>query len=155
MTALKREAVAEVVRDMIADGTLKPGAPAPSAAELARKTGYAAVTCRGGLRVLLGDGTLMRGVSPTARMWVPRPGGADDADADALRVSLSRALAARRHAADITQPELAAKLGVSVTTIGHAETGRVWQSRDFWRRADALLDEFGDLLRMFDDLPGS
>ena len=35
--------------------------------------------------------------------------------------------------------------------MGHAETGRVWQSREFWRQADALLDGFGDLLRMFDD----
>jgi hypothetical protein len=51
----------------------------------------------------------------------------------------------------MTQPELAAELAVSLTTVGHAETGRLWQARDFWRRADALLDEFGDLLRMFDD----
>lgn len=148
---LKRDVVADIVRDMIADGSLKPGSPVPSAAELARKTGYTTSTCRSGLQVLLADGTITRGVSPTARLWVPRPGGAGARDADALRVSLSRALAARRRAAGMTQPELAVELGVSLTTVGHAETGRVWQARDFWCRADALLDEFGDLLRMFDD----
>jgi hypothetical protein len=146
---LKRDVVAGLVRDMIADGTLRPGAPVPRAAELARKTGYATSTCAGGLRALLADGTITRGVSPAARLWVPLPGGAGDADA--LRVSLSRALAARRHAAGMTQPELATALDVSVTTVGHAETGRLWQGRHFWQRADALLGGYGDLLRMFDD----
>ena len=150
---LKRDLVVGMVREMIADGSLKPGSRVPSAAELARKTGYTTGTCASGLRVLLAGGTITRGVSPTARLWVPRPGEAGDADA--LRVSLSRALAARRRAAGMTQPELAVKLDVSVTTVGHAETGRLWQARDFWRRADALLDGFGDLLRMFDDFRAS
>ena len=42
-------------------------------------------------------------------------------------------------------------LGVSITTVGHAETGRTWQSRDFWRHADHLLGVDGDLLRLYDN----
>ena len=37
MAPHKYETVASLVRDMIADGTLKPGAPAPSGAALARE----------------------------------------------------------------------------------------------------------------------
>jgi DNA-binding transcriptional regulator YhcF (GntR family) len=147
---LKREIAAALVRDRIADGTLKPGGAAPSAAALARETGYSTLTCRAALETLVKDGTLAHGVSPTARLRV-RQSGAVRTDAEAMRTALSKALAGRRRAAGMTQPELAAKLGVSLTTVGHAETGRVWQARDFWRRADALLDNFGDLLRMFDD----
>jgi hypothetical protein len=65
-------------------------------------------------------------------------------------VPLSSALAARRRAAGLTQPQLAALLGMSVTTVGHAETGRLWQSRRFWGHADALLGAGGDLLRTYD-----
>jgi hypothetical protein len=50
----------------------------------------------------------------------------------------------------MTQPELAGKLGVSVTAVGHAETGRTWQGRSFWLRADRELGADGDLLRLFD-----
>jgi hypothetical protein len=60
-------------------------------------------------------------------------------------------LAARRRAVGLTQPQLAAIVGMSVTTIGHAETGRLWQSRDFWERADKALDADGRLLRLHDD----
>jgi transcriptional regulator with XRE-family HTH domain len=150
VTALKRETAAGLVRDMIADGTLRPGAPAPSGAALARQTGFSTLTCRQALGTLLADGTLMRGASPTARLRVAQRGGAGAGDADALRVALSRSLARRRHAAGMTQPELAGKLGVSVTTVGHAETGRTWQGRSFWLRADRELGADGDLLRLFD-----
>ena len=50
----------------------------------------------------------------------------------------------------MTQPELAGNLEVSVTTVGHAETGRTWQGRSFWLRADLELGADGDLLRLFD-----
>ena len=50
----------------------------------------------------------------------------------------------------MTQPELAGKLGVSLTTVGHAETGRLWQARGFWLLADQELRAAGVLLRMFD-----
>jgi hypothetical protein len=52
----------------------------------------------------------------------------------------------------MTQQELAAKLGVGLTAVSHAETGRIWQAREFWRKADELLDGTGDLLRVFDEL---
>jgi hypothetical protein len=61
------------------------------------------------------------------------------------------ALAARRRRAGMTQIELAAIVGVSVTTVGHAETGRLWQSRGFWERADKALGAHGLLLRRHDD----
>jgi hypothetical protein len=147
MSPYKRETAAGIVRDMIADGTLKPGGPAPSGAALARKTGYSVLTCRAALRSLLADGTFTRGASPTARLRVAPPGGGTF-DAEALRVALSNALAVRRRAAGMKQPDLAGSLGVSVTTVGHAETGRTWQRRDFWLRADLELG--GGLLRMYD-----
>jgi DNA-binding XRE family transcriptional regulator len=54
--------------------------------------------------------------------------GPDSAGPDiaARAAALSGALAARRHAAGLTQSGLAALAGCSVTTIGHAETGRLW-----------------------------
>ncbi len=53
---------------------------------------------------------------------------------EALLLRPSRALAAERRAAGMTQEELAEKLGVSVTTVGHGETGRLWHGRGFWGR---------------------
>ena len=150
--SLKQDAVTRLLRDKIADGTLKPGAPVPSGAALAREAGCHPVTCRTALGALLADGTLARGPSKGARLRVaPPPGSAPSAEADMLRQALSRALAARRRAAGLTQPEFAALLGVSVTAIGHAETGRVWQSGGFWRRADGLLLADGALLRMHEE----
>ena len=148
---LKYRRVVALVRGQIANGSLHPGQPAPSGAELARTTGYSTLTCRKALRVLIADGLLVPGPSRNAR---PRVAGAfqpqSERDlADATR-ALSAGLAARRHAAGLTQPDLAALAGVSVTTIGHAETGRVWQSRHFWERADAALGADGDLLRLHD-----
>ncbi len=55
--------------------------------------------------------------------------------------ALSTSLATRRRALGLTQPQFATALGVSVTTVGHAETGRLWQSRRFWERADSVLGE--------------
>ena len=141
----KREEVAALVRAMIADGTLLPGAPAPSSADLARKTGYHVTTCRSALAALLADGTLVRGASRTARLRVPADGTGRGA-----WVPLSAALAARRRAAGLTQPELAARLGVSLTTVGHAETGRLWQRRQFWVCADAVLGAAGTLAGLYD-----
>jgi DNA-binding transcriptional MocR family regulator len=146
----KYETVAGLVRDMIADGTLKPGAPAPSGAALARETGFCTLTCRKALRALLADGTLTWGASPNARLRVAADSTASGANRGALRVPLSSALAARRHAAGLTQPQLATLLGMSVTTVGHAETGRLWQSREFWQQADQVLGAAGTLLGMYD-----
>ena len=157
--AFKYAKVAALVRAQVADGLLLPGESAPSGAALARITGYSALTCRKGLRRLVKEGVLVPGASEDARLRVPMPLSApvERNRADAVR-ALSASLAARRRAAGLTQPRLAGVIGASVTTIGHAETGRVWQSRDFWERADKALTAGGELLALHDayraaDLP--
>jgi DNA-binding transcriptional regulator YhcF (GntR family) len=143
--------VAAAIRRQIANGTLRPGQPAPSGAELSRAFGFSTLTCRKALRALIADGLLVPGPSRNARPRVADPAAPDlERDlADAAR-ALSAGLAARRHAAGLTQAELAELARVSVTTVGHAETGRTWQSRRFWERADAALHAAGDLLRLHD-----
>lgn len=143
--------VAAAVRGQIADGTLRPGEPAPSGAALSRVTGYSTLTCRKALRQLIADGLLTPGPSRNARPRVvgpPQPPAERDL-ASAAR-ALATGLAARRRANGLTQPELARRVGVSVTTVGHAETGRLWQSRQFWERADAVLGVDGELLALHD-----
>ena len=147
----EREAVMSRVRAMIADGTLKPGAAAPSAERLARETGAGRFACRAALRALAGAGDLEPGPSPGARMRVPCGREAQDAGA-AARARLAASLRTRRKDAGMTQEDLAGRLGVSVTTVGHAETGRMWHSRGFWLRAGILLGDGGDLLRQYDAL---
>jgi hypothetical protein len=140
-----------MVRAQIADGALSPGQPAPSGDALARVTGYSSLTCRRALRTLVDDGVLVAGVSRNARPRVSGlvPGSGEESRADAGR-ALCASLAARRRGAGLTQPGLAGLVGVSVTTVGHAETGRLWQSRDFWERADKALDAAGNLLALHD-----
>jgi DNA-binding transcriptional regulator YhcF (GntR family) len=142
---------AELVRGRIADGTLRPGEPAPSSAALARATGFSALTCRRALSILVKDGVLVPGRSRNGRPRVPAPAStsAERALADAER-ALSASLAARRRALGLTQPQLAAAIDMSLTTVGHAETGRLWQSRHFWEQADKALDADGALLRLHD-----
>jgi DNA-binding transcriptional regulator YhcF (GntR family) len=143
--------VAAAVRGQIADGALRPGQPAPSGAALSRLTGFSTLTCRKALRLLIAEGALTPGPSRNARPRVagpPQPPAERDL-AMAAR-DLATGLAARRRARGLTQPELAVRAGVSVTTVGHAETGRLWQSRDFWERADAVLGAGGALLRLHD-----
>ena len=147
----KYRRVAAAVKRQIADGALRPGQPAPSGAELSRAFGFSTLTCRKALRALIAEGLLVPGPSANARPRVADPHAPDlDRDlADAAR-ALSAGLAARRHAAGLTQAELAALARVSVTTVGHAETGRTWQSRRFWERADDALRAGGALLRLHD-----
>jgi hypothetical protein len=148
-TPRKYARAAARVRAQIADGTLKPGSPAPSGSELARATGFAHPTCRKALALLIKEGTLRPGPSPNAR---PRVAGPDPAGPDlaARAAALSGALAARRRAAGLTQLDLASLIGCSVTTVGHAETGRLWQSRRFWETADKTLNSGGHLLALHD-----
>jgi Helix-turn-helix domain/Bacterial regulatory proteins, gntR family len=120
VTAPKYAQAAAIVRAQVADGTLKPGQPAPSGAHLARLTGFSTLTCRRALRDLLTEGTLVPGPSRNACPRVAAPGKPGTGDAAAL----SRALAALRRAAGLSQPALAALTGYSTTTVGHAETGR-------------------------------
>ena len=147
MTAPKYAQAAALVRAQVADGTLKPGQAAPSGAALARLTGFSVLTCRRALRSLLAEGTLAPGASRNARPRVAAPAKPGDGDAVA---ALSRALAALRRAAGLTQPALAALTGYSVTTVGHAETGRLWQARAFWEKADIVLAASGELTRHHD-----
>jgi DNA-binding XRE family transcriptional regulator len=151
VSARKYERVAAHVRGQIADGMLRPGEPAPSGAALARITGYSQLTCRKAIRTLIQEGALVPGPSPGARPRVPprRPTPGERTQANAAR-ALSTGLASRRRAARLTQPQLAAITDVSVTTIGHAETGRLWQSRRFWELADKELSAGGELLALHD-----
>jgi hypothetical protein len=143
--------VAAAIRSQVADGTLRPGQPAPSGAALSRVTGYSTLTCRRALRLLIAEGVLAPGPSRNARPRVAGPPQLPaERDLAAAARDLSAGLAARRRANGLTQPELAARVGVSVTTVGHAETGRLWQSREFWERADAVLGAGGELLRRHD-----
>lgn len=141
--------VAATIRAQIADGVLMPGEPAPSGAALSRVTGYSVLTCRRALHILINDGVLVPGTSPGARPRVPAATPGEQTLASTAR-ALSAALAARRRAAELTQPQLAAIVGMSLTTIGHAETGRVWQSRRFWELADKELNAGRELLALHD-----
>jgi DNA-binding transcriptional regulator YhcF (GntR family) len=147
----KYRQVAARIHAQVASGALLPGAPVPSGAALSRTTGYSTLTCRRALRTLISDGVLVPGVSRNARPRVapPAPVSGQRTPADAAR-TLSKSLAARRRLADLSQPELAKLIGMSVTTVGHAETGRLWQSRRFWERADAVLSACGELLALHD-----
>ena len=66
---------AAIVRAQVADGTLKPGDAAPSGVQLARLTGFCELTCRRALRILIGDGILVPGLSANARPPSPSPAG--------------------------------------------------------------------------------
>lgn len=148
---LKRDVVAARVRAMIADGRLKPGAAAPTGLALAALTGFSPKTCNTALEMLVQDGVLSRGSRGDTRPRVAPETGAGAnfaADPRAASRALSARLRERRHARKLTQPELADLLGTSRSSIGHAETGRLWHARDFWQRADAELG--GDLLQLFD-----
>jgi hypothetical protein len=140
--ARKSDQVADLIRSRIAGGSLRPGMYVPSGAELAKETGFAVVTCRKGLQRLFGEGVLMQMARSTRYQVAGAP--------PAYGLELSHALAERRHSAGLTQPELAREVGVSVTTVGHAETGRLWQSRRFWQRADLALRADGALLARYD-----
>ena len=145
---VKREAALALVRGMIADGTLKPRDVAPTSTELATLAGCHPGTAQDALRCLVADGTLVRGVTKKSRLRVAEPGTDRDREVQKLIEAPPKALRDLRRARGLTQPDLAELLGVSATTVSHAERGRLWQSREFWLRADAVLG--GDLLRLFD-----
>jgi Helix-turn-helix domain len=146
-TAFKYITAAGIVTAEIADGTLKPGALAPSGAALSRRTGYSELTCRKAIRALTENGTLVAGTSLNGRARVPGEPGAGGGD-------LCAALIARRGDAGLTQAQLAARTGYSLTAVGHAETGRDRPSRRFWERADGALGAGGELLRLYDARSG-
>ena len=100
---------------------------------------------------MIKDGVLVPGPSPNARPRVPCPDPLTSRPLQKLSASCPRRSLAGAAAPGLTQIELAAIVGVSVTTVGHAETGRLWQSRHFWERADKALGAHGLLLRHHDD----
>jgi hypothetical protein len=150
-TTLKYVRVAAIVRVQIEAGMLPAGALVPSGAALTRLTGFSTLNCRHALRTLIEDGVLVPGVGPCAR---PRVAPHDPTPDDRERVTAVRALSTSltgwRRAAGLTQRQLAEIIGMSVTTIGHAQTGRVWQSRAFWERADKAVNAGGELLALHD-----
>ena len=93
------------------------------------------------------DTATSRNARPRVPLRAPTPG--EQTRAGAARV-LSAGFAARRRAAGLTQADFAALVYASVTTVGHAETGRMWQSRAFWERADKALAADGELLDLHD-----
>jgi DNA-binding transcriptional regulator YhcF (GntR family) len=148
---LKYERVAAAIRAQIADGMLLPGQAAPSGDALARATGFSSFTCRKALRKLIKDGVLVPGHSRNGRPRVPGlPANSSERAATEAKRVLSASLAVRRRGAGLTQPQLADAIGVSITSVGHAETGRLWQARHFWERADKVLDADGELLELHD-----
>ncbi len=131
---------AAIVRAQVADGTLKPGQPAPSGAHLARVTGFSQDTCVKALRALTAEGTLTRGVS--RERPPPRRRPRQPASRRCGRGAVAGAGRAAPRGRAVPGP--ACRPGRhSVTTVGHAETGRVWQSRAFWEKADAVLAAAG------------
>ncbi len=142
--------VAELVRAQIADGTLKPGQSTPSAPALSRATGRNPATCLRALRALVEDGTLEAPHSAQGRPRVPGGATLDQQDLRPEADALSRDLGRRRRGAGMTQRDLARLAGVSVTTVGHAETMRLWHGRGFWETADKLLGAGGELLALLD-----
>lgn len=138
--------IADLIRAQVGNGTLPPGAAAPTGAALSRATGYSTDTCRRTLRELVKDGTLVPGVTSRSRLRVPGPAGPETGDAAR---ALSAGLRDRRHARGLTQEELATAAAVSVTAVRHAETGRLWQARKFWERADQALGAAGALLGLY------
>lgn len=137
----KCDKAAALLRARIQAGELRPGMLAPSGPELAKDTGFAVMTCQKGLNLLVATGELAR-VSSTGRCQVP--GDAPSGDGQ-----LSRALAARRRSVGLTQKELADRIGMSVTAVGHAETARLWQSVVFWQKVDSTLNAGGDLVARY------
>jgi len=152
LPAPKYAQAAAIIRAQVADGTLTPGEAAPSGAQLARLTGFCALTCRRALRTLISEGILVPGPSANARpsVAVSHGQGPDGATPSGTARILSRTLSALRRANGLTQPALARITGYSVTTIGHAETGRLRQSRQFWVKADLALGAGGELTRLHD-----
>lgn len=151
MTAPKYRQVATRIRTQIAAGLLVPGEPAPTGAALARATGYSQLTCRKALHTLIREGVLVPGASPGALPRVsPREPTPRERTLASAAGALSASLASRRRDAGLTQPQLATVTGKSVTTIGHAETCRLWQSRGFWELADKELRAGGEFLALHD-----
>jgi len=96
----KSDQVADTIRARIADGSLRAGMCVPSAAELAKETGFAIVTCRRGLRSATQPGSAH---ADDAEHAVPRRGRAARRRARALARTGQVAVRSRPHAAGACQ----------------------------------------------------
>lgn len=67
-----------------------------------------------------------------------------------VRRALGRRLALLRQAAGHTQHQLSRLIHYHRSSVANVETGRQRAPRDFWQRADKLLNAGGDLLAAFD-----
>jgi transcriptional regulator with XRE-family HTH domain len=63
----------------------------------------------------------------------------------AARTHAGRLLACLRHAAELSQVQLARRIGYSATVVAHAERGRRPVSAEFWELADDALAASGKL----------
>jgi transcriptional regulator with XRE-family HTH domain len=61
------------------------------------------------------------------------------------RIEAGRLLACLRHAAGLSQVQLARRIGYSATVVAHAELGRRPVSAEFWELADGALAADGEL----------
>lgn len=75
---------------------------------------------------------------------------ADSEEVLNARAALGAELAALRNRAGFTQEALASRMITSRSTIANIETGYQGTSREFWGRADELLDGDGCLLQGFE-----
>ena len=147
MTPRRYAQAAAIVRDRITAGTLRPGEPAPSGAELARITGYAALTCRRVLRALIADGTLTEAPAPTHALACRTRQRRRSCRRRLRPVGRARRPPPHRKPHPDRPRRPRRSLGHHV---GHAETGRTWQARQFWENCHKALNACGALLRLHD-----
>ncbi|MGH3940900.1 MAG: helix-turn-helix domain-containing protein [Pseudonocardiaceae bacterium] len=68
----------------------------------------------------------------------------------ALKRALGQQLAALREAAELGQQHVGRKTGYSRSSVAKAETGRQLLTREFWTKADSLLNADGALLASYE-----
>jgi transcriptional regulator with XRE-family HTH domain len=78
-------------------------------------------------------------------MTAPEPLAALREAITAARNEAGRLLACFRHAAGLSQVQLARRIGYSATVVAHAELGRRPASAEFWELADEALGAGGSL----------
>jgi transcriptional regulator with XRE-family HTH domain len=76
----------------------------------------------------------------------------DPQDVTAAQRSLGAQLARLREAAGHTQTEFAAKVYISRSSVANIETGHSRGTRDFWTRADNVLQASGSLIRGYEEV---
>jgi transcriptional regulator with XRE-family HTH domain len=99
------------------------------------------------------EGVVPLPVEPTARM--SHAAEPEPVDAEQVRqacLDLGRQLATWRHAAGLTQAELARRVFYARSAVAGMEIGREHLARRFWERADEALRAGGVLLKGYDEV---